>query len=209
MCPPVQACRLLVIRHGDVDPPRGCPVYGDLDVPLSELGLRQSQAAAERLAGRSIDAIYSSDLSRAVHLAQRLGATRPELAPGVDRRLREIHRGHWAGLPVAEIEARWPGEWDRYCASKNLLTPPGGESIAAQALRVGAALDELATQFAGRTVAVCAHLWVLRIATVIARGESLEAVIEHDYDKCAQIELDWIGQPRQVTWIGNLGSPEV
>ncbi|MFT7676712.1 MAG: broad specificity phosphatase PhoE [Planctomycetota bacterium] len=209
MCPPVSACRFLVIRHGDVVPPRGGPVYGDLDVPLSELGLRQSAAAAERIAERQIDAIYSSDLARAVHLAECVSATRPKTPIGVDTRLREIHRGHWAGLPVAEIEARWPGEWDRYCASKNLLAPPGGESVAAQAFRVGAALDELASRYAGLTVAICAHLWVLRIATVIARSESLEQVIQHEYDKCAQIELDWVGAHRQVSWIGSLGSPEL
>ena len=201
--------RLFVLRHGDVSPPPGCTVYGDLNVPLSELGRRQSKAAAMRLASTPVDAIWSSDLTRAVVLGDELGKLHPAANRRADPRLREIHRGHWAGLSTQEIERSWPGALQRYHASQALLAPPGGESIAQQASRVRAALDDVALQYSGGSVAVCAHLWVLRIVAVTARGQNIERVIEHNFDKCAQLEVRWSANPRRVSWLGCLQTPEL
>ncbi len=56
---------VLLIRHGrsaDVIP--GAP--DSFDPPLHEVGVLQATALAERLDGKHLDAVYSSDLARAV-----------------------------------------------------------------------------------------------------------------------------------------------
>lgn len=203
------SARVLLVRHGAVSPPDGCSVYGDLDVPLSPLGIRQSEAAAIRLRGESPAAIVSSDLARAVHLAERMSAQHPGAPLSQDPRLREIHRGHWAGLADAEIEERWPGALERYQASGAMLAPPGGESFATQAARVRAALDEISAKHPGQTVIVCAHLWVLRIAAVSALGQSLEQLASHWFEKCAQIEVHWSSPLKTVGEVRTLPTPEL
>lgn len=93
--------RLYLIRHGQTE----ANVNHVLDTahpgaPLDETGLAQAEALADRLAGEPIEAVYASDLTRAVQtagpLAARLGHQVHQL-PG----LREIPAG------VEELNTDW------------------------------------------------------------------------------------------------------
>src|SRR6185436_9362130 len=53
------------LRHGETEVNRLGLVSGQSDVELNETGWRQARAAAQRLRGRGIGAIYSSPLKRA------------------------------------------------------------------------------------------------------------------------------------------------
>ena len=64
--------QLYLIRHGEVAEEYRNSYYGQMDVPLSEKGLKQSEDVARRLSDIAFDAIYSSDLSRASVLASLL-----------------------------------------------------------------------------------------------------------------------------------------
>ncbi len=52
------------VRHGESIFNAEGRIQGQLDVPLSELGVRQGEAVAEALKPLSLDAIYSSPLLR-------------------------------------------------------------------------------------------------------------------------------------------------
>ena len=102
---------LLLVRHGETDWNAERRWQGHADVPLNERGREQARALAERLAGESIDAIYSSDLSRARDTADIVGA-RLDVPVAVDPDLREIDVGAVEGLTAEESEAfdGWQGE---------------------------------------------------------------------------------------------------
>ena len=93
--------RLYLIRHG-----RQCSRLCNVNVDLSEEGYRQAALVGERLFRQNIQAVYSSDLLRAVETAQAANLywnvehmVRPEL--------REISFGDMEGLTDEEIARRF------------------------------------------------------------------------------------------------------
>ena len=54
--------KLLLIRHGETAWNAEHRIQGQLDIPLSPLGILQSARLAECLADEPIDAMYSSEL---------------------------------------------------------------------------------------------------------------------------------------------------
>jgi glucosyl-3-phosphoglycerate phosphatase len=110
---------------------------GQSDSPLDETGLAQAERAARLLAALRPDLIVSSDLSRAARTAAPL-ARLTGLEVILDKDLRERHGGCWEGLTDTEIRERYPVEHATW-------TPPDGESSAAVADRVAAALQRAAT----------------------------------------------------------------
>lgn len=102
---------LLFVRHGQTDWNAERRWQGHADVPLNDRGREQAHALAEQLAGESIDAIYSSDLSRARDTADIVGALLV-VPVVVDADLREIDVGAVEGLTWEESQAfdGWQGE---------------------------------------------------------------------------------------------------
>lgn len=145
--------RLLLVRHGESVWNMEGRWQGQADPPLSEAGAAQARLAADALDGFS-GRIVSSDLMRARRtaeiIAETLGLGEVHVVPGV----REIDVGAWSGLTHAEIEARFPGQLERYRAGA-LAGPPGGESRAVFLERVLAALDDIAG--AGERTLVVTH----------------------------------------------------
>ena len=115
---------------------------GQSDIPLDEIGQAQAERAARLLTGLRPDLIVSSDLSRATGTAAPL-ARLTGLDVTVDKDLRERQGGCWEGLTDAEIRERYPDAHATW-------TPPDGESAAAVADRVAAALQRTAVAVAGQ-----------------------------------------------------------
>jgi probable phosphoglycerate mutase len=113
------------VRHGETDSNRCGLVAGSSDVPLTALGREQARAAAARLAGAGITAVYSSALSRARDTAEPI-ARALALPVTVIAELNERGWGELEGRPRA---LRVPG-----------VTPPGAETAAAFRARVLAGL---------------------------------------------------------------------
>jgi broad specificity phosphatase PhoE len=88
---------LLLVRHGETDWNAEGRLQGHTDRPLNDYGRRQAKELAERLAAEQVDAIYTSDLSRAKETAEIVGE-RLGLPVVVDADLREKNWGSWEGL---------------------------------------------------------------------------------------------------------------
>lgn len=150
--------RLYLIRHGQTD--SNVNHLLDTGYPgaeLNDLGRRQAEQLALRLADAGIQAVYSSDLPRAVQtatpLAQRLGLTLTHL-PG----LREISAGdddmspHWDRY--VQTVRSWPSNPD--------AALPGGDSANTFIPRFDEAIATIAA--AGHDVAAAvSHGGALRV----------------------------------------------
>jgi len=98
---------ILLCRHGQTDWNVGRRWQGHAQTRLNETGRAQARALAERLAGIELDAVYASDLPRALETAWIIAeprGRRASPAPG----LREIDGGSWQGLTAADLDGR---EW--------------------------------------------------------------------------------------------------
>lgn len=142
---------LHLVRHGETDWNRAGRIQGSTDIPLNELGREQAAAAGELLAGRPVDAVYSSPLSRAAEtgdiIAARLGLPTPERR----RELAERNYGQAEGLTQEQLEARFPDG-----------RVPGRESRKQVSNRALRALLRIAGDHEGGTVVAATHGGVIR-----------------------------------------------
>lgn len=165
--------RVILARHGEVDPAWHGRIYGSLDVPLSPGGRRQSERLAEALASLGIDEVVSSGLQRtedtAAHLRARLGTVRRD-----DPELRELDRGSWAGLSQDELERREPGAWASWFGAPAASRPPGGESLEDLLRRVEPRLEHWVRECPGGSLAIVTHGWVVRVLVCRALGAGLD-----------------------------------
>ncbi len=147
---------IAIVRHGQSEGNRDQVFTGHSASPLTELGRKQAEATAERLAARPVDAIYASDLPRAMQtaepLVQRTGA--PFLT---DAAIRERNIGDLTGKTFGEIETQMPEVWRALLARDPAFRPPGGESSIDVRARVGAFLDGLWNRHGEGRIVLVSH----------------------------------------------------
>ena len=156
---------LILVRHGETAWNVSGKYQGQTDVPLSAAGLKQAQILAAYFPVAKVDAIYASDLKRAMVTAEYLGkkfglTVRPEKA------FRELNFGDWEGLTYEEITAKWPEAMDNFLAHPDKLVIPNGESFAMLQDRAMAKVREMIALHPEQNVVLVAHGAVLR--TVLA-----------------------------------------
>jgi ribonuclease H / adenosylcobalamin/alpha-ribazole phosphatase len=149
------------------------------DVALSRDGLEQAEIVADLIAVQPIAATYSSPRERAYYTARAI-AERYEQKVRIDDRLDEIDFGDWTGLgfDALEGEAGWR-EWNE---ARGSARPPGGESMAEAVARARAAIDEIAAEHDGGTVAAVSHCDVIRGLIADCLGLPLDNLLRFDVD---------------------------
>lgn len=153
--------RLLLVRHAETAHNREGLVQGRADNPLSDLGLRQAAALAERLAPAPLTAIYSSPLGRARQTAAAIAA--PHGLPiTFEPDLIEMDIGQMEGLSGAELRERFP-EFMKAWLSEDAggAVMPGGESLAEVQARSLAVIERVVEQHQDGVVALVSHNFVL------------------------------------------------
>ncbi|MDB5809380.1 MAG: histidine phosphatase family protein [Betaproteobacteria bacterium] len=166
--------QLILIRHGETVWNRERRMQGQMDSPLSEVGLRQAQALARRLSKLEFKTLYCSDSGRAHQTARSVAdVTGHELK--VEPRLRERHFGVFEGLTGPEIEAQHPEAYLRFKSRDPHYVVPGGESAVAFRDRALTCLIEIAGRHANEVVVIVTHGLVCDIAYRAAHGMELIA----------------------------------
>jgi broad specificity phosphatase PhoE len=149
--------QLLAVRHGETTLNAAGRLTGQLDPPLTARGREQGAGLAPLLAAGGFDAVVHSGTLRTAQTLAAAGVPGPWR---VDARFLERSFGALEGEPAA----RWTEAGDVAAAP-----PGGGETYAALAARVAAALGDLE----GR-VLLCAHSGVLRVLRALS-GEARDA----------------------------------
>jgi len=135
----------------------------DVDVPLSELGERQSEALGLWIADLPADqqptVLWLSPYVRALQTATLASrAAGLDIPWVVDERLREREFGVLDGLTRRGIAALYADESERRARlGKFYHRPPGGESWSDVLLRLRACIDDMRREAAGERVLLVAH----------------------------------------------------
>jgi probable phosphoglycerate mutase len=169
----LSSCNIWLIRHGITEHNRNGRIQGQLDVPLSDQGRRQVHELAKRLRPGMIQAIYSSDLSRAKETAEIIARAIKLKVEEYRPDLREICFGRWQGHSRAEVAELYPEELAKWQADHTYSAPHGGESFAQMTARGWQAVQEIAASHPGQTVAVVAHGALIKGVLCTARGIKL------------------------------------
>ena len=135
------ARRVLLVRHGQTEHNAGGVWQGQLDTPLSAVGVEQARAAAGAIAAYRPTRVIASDLSRAAVTAQHVAQ-----AAGVDvtfdPRWREIHVGQWQGLQTAQVREGYADLLEQMDLA-DIRRGVDGETLAEVGARAGESLREI------------------------------------------------------------------
>jgi broad specificity phosphatase PhoE len=136
------------VRHGETDWNAERRLQGQLDIPLNDVGRRQSAQCGSTLRGliaarRKAPADFafiSSPLSRARETMEILrgGLDLPREGYAIEPRLAELSFGRWEGLTYTEVRALDRAALAVRERDKWNFTTPDGESYAALLVRVRA-----------------------------------------------------------------------
>ncbi len=161
----------------------------DVDVPLSELGFRQAEAAGRWFASLAPDerpeVILSSPYIRARQSAEAM-CKAGALAGGpgrtiVDERLREREFGVFDRLTTIGIREKFPEEAaHRKRLGKFYHRPPGGESWADVILRLRSMLNTINLHYCDRRVLVVCHQVVVLCMRYILEELDEAQILEID-----------------------------
>lgn len=162
-----------LIRHGETGANQAGVLQGHLDVPLAEKGKRQAEVVARALGVVKLEAVYSSDLSRARETAEAI-AKLQGCRLVLDRRLRELDCGHMQGLTLSECRRRFPELFDALERDPVGTKRPGGESYRDVYQRSASALEEIRGNHPRGDVAVVSHGLVIKCLLAYASGEQPE-----------------------------------
>ena len=158
----------------------------DVDVPLSGLGERQSDALGQwfaRSAGSRPQILLTSPYRRAIQtgeIIRKVGGT--DAATGcTDERLREKEFGILDGYTLAGVRNHFPDQAEiRTVLGKFYHRPPGGESWCDVILRLRSLLDTVSLHYAERDVLIVAHQVVVLCLRYILEGMDEQQILAID-----------------------------
>ncbi len=197
-----ETLRLYLVRHGVTDWNQDLRMQGHSDVPLNEEGRAQASRIAARLYALEspIDAVWSSDLSRARETAEAIAA--PFGLPlTITPLLREIMLGEWEGMNQADIEAR--GEADllrKYRSSPAGARPPGGETLEHAWERMMRARAEILAAHPRGHIAVVGHGGTLRALLCAALDAPVASMLRFSLANTSLSVIEQTGTPENFLW---------
>lgn len=160
---------LFLARHGQTVWHAENRYCGRTDVALTDRGNEQARQLAGWAAGAELDAVWSSDLSRARITAQP-SADAVGVEVRVDPRLRELDFGDAEGLTIAEMDQQFPDALAAFRSDPATHHLPRGEDPHAAAQRFVAALVDIDAEFPDGRVLVVAHSTAIRLALCTLLG---------------------------------------
>jgi len=153
---------LLLVRHGETAL-NAARVLQPAATPLSARGIAQAEALAERLAGRRLALVLSSDLPRALRTAQAISARSGTLVQ-TTALLRERNFGDLRGRPYDQLP---------FDPLRMRDAPPNGESADEFEARVAQAFAEIVRRCAALADDLVVVTHGLVIGVMLARHVEL------------------------------------
>ncbi|MFQ3609777.1 MAG: alpha-ribazole phosphatase family protein, partial [Chloroherpetonaceae bacterium] len=162
---------------------------GQSDVRLSEKGKQEMQMLLECLKPIAPTRLISSDLSRCLILAERLGKAL-SLTVEVRSEWREVSFGAWENQTWDALRTEDPERFEAWVKDFVTVAPPEGESFLKLQSRIKAELNAL-IESPSESVLVITHAGAIRAAISSAIGLPLERAFSIYLNYGALVHLNW------------------
>ena len=153
-----------MIRHAEAEGNIYRRAHGHYEGQITDRGFEQMKQLEKRFETETIDAVYSSDLTRTRVTASSLAKPRG-LPINTTERIREVNIGAWEDLPWGEIEYNDPEQFDYFNNDPARWRVSGSEDYAEIRVRMVDFLKEIGQKHNGDTVAAFSHGFVIRAFT--------------------------------------------
>lgn len=150
---------LYLIRHGQSEANKQNIIQGQRNYPLSEVGKHQAKLLAQFMKKVKLDALYSSDLARALETAKQIEKT-IKIPVQPSPLFREIKLGPFEGKTKEEIYAKYPQVKERTLLTSGVKGTETVEEITARLEKIIAKMKELGEE---ERVAVVTHGGVISL----------------------------------------------
>lgn len=176
---------IILIRHGEtvLTPFKKFSGDGPLNPELTHIGLEQAEKVAAAVALLNPEVIIASPLKRTTQTAEALSKA-TGLPITFDPAWIECSFGIWDGLSIDEVKEKYPADYQSWLSSTG-FAPPEGESYDNVAIRIDAALSQIAAEYPGQRVAVVAHNGVIKSAVRAVLGAPSESIFHIDVSPCS------------------------
>lgn len=159
---------LILARHGQTTWNIVEVFRGQADVDLDDTGLKQAELLSEYLSGRKIEAVYSSPLIRAQRTASAI-AKKHKHKVIIAAALNDLKFGDWEGLPLTEVEEKYPELFSQWVETPHLVKIPRGESLDDVRKRALDFVKDIVVQNTG-TIVLVSHRVVHKILILALLG---------------------------------------
>lgn len=175
------AVKITYFVHGTTTDNENNKSSGWNDASLSDKGIQQSKDLAALTSNKKFDAVFTSDLSRAVDSANLAwGDLYPKFA---DKRLRECDYGDLNGKDTGIVEP---------LQEKSITTPmPNGESYEDVKARISDFLNSIKSKYDGKHIAIVAHKAPQLALDVILKNMTWEEAFANDWRKQKAWKPGW------------------
>ena len=166
-----------LVRHAEAEGNIGRRCHGIYNSMLTGRGREQAKVVGDRFRTIHLDAVYSSDLTRARDTARAIA--QPHGLPVIERPLlREIDMGDWEDRPWADLAKFDKEPYDIWCNQPWNSQPVGGETIMQAGQRAFDEIGRIAKENDGKYIAVVSHGTVIRGILTLACGLKPEQMME-------------------------------
>ncbi len=158
-------------------------------VPLTAEGAEAVRQAVQSLAGRGLQALYSSANEADRQTAEIAGEVL-RLRPHVVNDLRELDYGLWQGLRTEDVRQRFTRVYKQWIDDPSAVCPPEGETLYQAADRVSKAVDRIRRKHRNANVLLVLHPVVAALLRCRWLGQDLSALWEQLAEPSSVSEYD-------------------
>ncbi len=152
--------QLILVRHGQTNWNKEYRVQGQADLPLNASGKAQAEAIGRALKNETVDAVYSSPLSRAFETAQAIDTFHQAGITTLDG-LKELDVGETDGLYYPNLKKEYASFFELWSTDAKAARFPGGESLPELQKRVWEAIQSILDKNHSHSVVVASHFFAL------------------------------------------------
>lgn len=165
--------KILLVRPGATEYDRQGRIQGTLDIPLSEDGKQQVEAAVPAITSGKPVALYHSPCQSAEQTAEVLAKALKLKAKEVES-LHNLDHGLWQGMLIEDVRSKQPKVYRQWQEQPQTVCPPQGETVMEAMQRISTILKKLVKKHrSDETIAIVAPEPLASVIRHVIRQDDL------------------------------------